>query len=60
LNKNKTDSNQRNLNSIEKDHLEPLISEFIKKNTIHKGERAKVQRRVILWSVVDELTKAFI
>ncbi|CAH1769627.1 14712_t:CDS:1, partial [Entrophospora sp. SA101] len=43
----------------EYDRLEPLVSEFIQKNTIHKGERAKVQQRDILWSVVDELTKAF-
>jgi hypothetical protein len=47
------------IQSVQTEHerLEPLISEFIQKNTIHRRERAKIQRRDILWSVVDELTK---
>ena len=36
-----------------------LFSEFVEDNTVVKGSHAAMQRKEVLWSLVNELNKAF-
>jgi hypothetical protein len=43
----------------EHEHMMLLFSEFVEDNTVVKGSHATMQRKEILWSIVNELDKAF-
>jgi len=49
------------IKSVQSEHecMMLLFSEFVEDNTVVKGSHAAMQRKEVLWSLVNELDKAF-